>query len=178
MELTPFLPVLIFIFIFTIFVSIARNLKKISKKSKKQPSSQNFPNYRKQGWNEFLGDAVIQIRKEIRAAQERQERLTREKSDPGMKRPRRSTLEWDKNAPIPSPPPLPVKDTQKQKKQVRPSETKISGQSTNETPEIAKPVPPPAIGKTAAELQKAVVWSEILAPPLALRKDQDPFRNS
>ncbi len=180
MDLTAFLPVLFtLIFFLFFFVSIVRSLKKIAEKTKKPARSQHkLQTGKKTGWKDLFGDVVAQIQKEIKAAKEQQEQLARDKkATAGKGNTRQSKLVWDKNAPLPSPPPLPAAETRKKKIRARTPESQPQEPATPPAPENATTVSPPIFETSADELRKAVAWSEILAPPLAMREDHDRFRD-
>ncbi len=175
MDLESLLPVLFsLIFLLVFFVSILRSLKKVLEKAKTPARSGNeLQTDRKPGWKDLLGNAFAHIQKEIKAAQERQEQLAMGEK-PGGGDNRRSNLVWDKNAPIPTPPPLPAMDAPKKK--FRAGETPAAKPDAVQAPKT-DPAAGPEFETSPAELRKAVVWSEILAPPLALREDRDRLQN-
>ncbi len=175
-SLLPFFIFLLFVFL-TIFRTRQR-LKSLAKSNKKNTKSRKplleskKSDGEKPGWKSILIDAYEQIQREIKEAQKQKETIydkperARKKTSPG-------TILWEKEPLIPSPPPIPSSKEIKKKKPSIPSE-KPEIVSTQKL-KAAKSVKPLIEKPTIQDLRKAVVWSEILAPPLALRKEEDPF---
>ena len=188
MEFLGLLPVLMFFLFFGVVVyNIVKGLKKFAERTNQankdyQRSHPEAGSGKKSGWADILGDAVSQIQKEMEAARERQARQQQERQrQAGEKRPgakakgsSRTALVWDKNAPMPVPPPLPA-EKKKAEKKLRPAKATRPGAEPQQLrdQDIIQESPGFALDTTPEDLRKAVIWSEILAPPLALRQDRE-----
>jgi hypothetical protein len=170
MELISLLPFLIFLlFVFLTIFRTKQKLKNLSKSKKLPLKLDTDKNEKKFGWKNILTEAYEQIQREIKTARA-EKQAQYELPDKTRKTLKSSTVLWEKEMLIPSPPPIPSKEIKK--KTVAP---------LPQTPELVKLQKPKAAKNdpfsikkpTIKDLRKAVVWSEILAPPAALRKDQD-----
>ena len=182
MEIISLLP--FFIFLLFVFLTIYRTKQRLktlekSKKTKAEPKkvllkSQEAETEKKPGWKNILIDAYEQILREIKEAKEKREQKQAGYDIPErMKdKPKLSTILWEKEMLIPSPPPIPPKEIKKKKPtSVSPKPELVQAKE----PEAIKADLPLIEKPTIRDLRKAVVWSEILAPPVALRENQDPF---
>jgi 5-formyltetrahydrofolate cyclo-ligase len=172
MEIISLLP--FFIFLLFVFLTIYRTkqrLKNLAKSKNIRLKPEESGKEKKSGWKNILIEAYEQIQREIKAAQEKKQAKygTSEKAPDQSQS---STLLWEKEALIPSPPPIPSKDIKK-KKTATPS--RKSELVKVQEPKIVKPDLPLIQKPTVQDLRKAIVWSEILAPPVALRENQDIF---
>jgi len=180
MEIISLLP--FFIFLLFVFLTIYRTkqrLKNLSKPSKKIIKPKNFllkseknKQDKKSGWKNILLDAYEQIQREIKTAQEqKQAQYDKPEKVPETSKP--DTLLLEKKALIPTPPPIPFSKEIKKKKAaeppIKPELVKL------QEPKVVKGDLPLIKKPTIQDLRKAVVWSEILAPPVALRENQDIF---
>jgi hypothetical protein len=177
-SLLPFFIFLLFVFI-TIYrtkqrlKSLAKPNNKIDRPKKAILNSKQRQEEKKTGWKNILIEAYEQIQREIKAAQEQKQgkygkfQKEQKKSEPG-------TILWEKETLIPSPPPIPSKDIKKKKTTTPPQKPEI--EKVQELKAVKADLP--FTGKpTVKDLRKAVVWSEILAPPVALRENQDIFNS-
>ena len=188
MEILGLLPVLMFFLFFGVVVyNILKGLKKFSERTSQanKDYQRSYPKAgpdKKSGWKDLIGDAISQIQKEMEAARQQQARQQQERqSQAGEKRPgakakepSRTALVWDKNAPMPAPPPLPA-EKRREKKPPRTAKATRPGTEPEQLPnqDIIQKKPGFPLETTPEELRKAVIWSEILAPPLALRQDRE-----
>jgi hypothetical protein len=174
MENIP-LPLLIFLlFVFVTIFRTKQKLKNLSKSNKNEPKK--FPlkletdkNEKKPGWKNILTEAYEQIQREIKSARE-EKQAKYELPEKARKTLKSSTVLWEKEMLFPSPPPIPSKEIKKKK--VMPLTQKPEFMPSQEL-KMVKTDPLSIKRPTIKDLRKAVVWSEILAPPVALRKDQD-----
>ena len=169
MDLDRFAPL---IFFFIVFFSILR--KRLAKKKKAGARSRNTtgtagPSAAKPGKNQWLGklvEALHQVKAEIEAAQKRG---AGEKEDPWEKlrppKPAQPGLVRDKNAAaVDQPTPAPVKKRQMIE----------APEPVRSKPAVEPDRSQPRARKTPFKrisLKQAVVWSEILGPPVSLRDD-------
>jgi hypothetical protein len=163
-EIISLLP--FFIFLLFVIVTIYRTKKKfqdlgksdrnISKTKRLPLKSEKNEKERKSGWRNILIDAYEQIQREIKTAQEQKQAQ--------YKIPEKDVF-------IPPPPPIPYSKEIAKKKAAVPSVKS----ATVKLPEakIVKSDPAFTEKPTIKNLRKAVVWAEILSPPLALRKNND-----
>lgn len=173
MEIISLLP--FFIFLLFVFLTIYRTkqrLKNLAKSKNIRLKPEESGKEKKSGWKNILIEAYEQIQREIKAAQEQKQANKYDKSEKVPDKSKSSTLLWEKKALIPSPPPIPSKDIKK-KKAATPSG--ISELVKVQEPKVVKPDLPLIQKPTVQDLRKAIVWSEILAPPVALRENQDIF---
>ncbi len=178
MEIISLLP--FFIFLLFVFLTIYRTkqrLKNLAKSSSNISKSKKIrlrpgknDEEKKTGWKNILIDAYEQIQREIKAAQDKKQ--ADDKSEKAPDQSQSSTLLWEKEALIPSPPPIPSKDIKKKK--TAPAPRKPEPVKVQESTDV-KPHLPLIQKPTVQDLRKAIVWSEILAPPVALRENQDIF---
>jgi preprotein translocase subunit YajC len=179
MEIISLLP--FFIFLLFVFLTIYRtkqrlkNLAKsssnISKSKKIRLKSGKNDEEKKTGWKNILIEAYEQIQREIKAAQEKkQPKYHKSEKAPETSKP--TTILWEKETLIPSPPPIPSKEIKKKK--TAPAPRKPESVKVQESKDV-KPHLPLIQKPTVQDLRKAIVWSEILAPPVALRENQDIF---
>jgi hypothetical protein len=173
MEIISLLP--FFIFLLFVILTIYRTKKKLKdlrKPDRNKPNnlllkSEKYEKEEKSGWKNILIDTYEQIQREIKTAQE-QKQAQYKIPEKVLEKPKPTVL-WEKDISIPSPPPLPSL------KEIKKKKTALSSQK----PDIAKMSEakvfktPPAKKSSLKNLRKAVVWAEILAPPLALRKKHD-----
>lgn len=181
MELISLLP--FFIFLLFVLLTIYRTKQRVKNigKSKKKvanplkviwKSKESEKEEKKTGWKNILLEAYEQVQREIKKAQE-QKRTKYEIPEKVAEQPKPISIKREKEPLIPSPPPIPVfKDTQKKTMVPPPSKPETVLVQETKAVKAAKPL----IEKpTIQDLRKAVIWSEILAPPLALRENEDPF---
>jgi hypothetical protein len=182
MEIISLLPFLLFLLF--VLITIIRTKKKVkdyaeSKKQSVRTKTSLFKagkNEKKKqtGWKNILIDTLAEIQREIKAVQEKkQTKDSKSWETPG--KPLSSKLVWSKDSPVFQPPPIPSERTKK--KIVTPSGPRPESapktaemkafQIKSDSQSFKKP--------TIKQLRNAVLWSEILAPPVALRKDQDYF---
>ncbi|MFO8085456.1 MAG: hypothetical protein R6U27_14185 [Desulfobacterales bacterium] len=182
MEIISLLPFLLFLVF--VLIAIIRTKKKVKDyaESKKQSvktktglfKSEKNEKKKQTGWKNILIDTLAEIQREIKAAQEKkQAKDSKSWETPG--KPLSSKLVWSKDSPVFQPPPIPSERT---KKKIAPS----SGRRPESAPKAEEIKAPQTKSDarsfkkpTIKQLQNAVLWSEILAPPVALRKDQDYF---
>jgi hypothetical protein len=171
MEIISLLP--FFIFLLFVFLTIYRTkqrLKNLAKSKNIRLKPEKNAKEKKSGWKNILIEAYEQIQREIKAAQEQKQANKYDKSEKVPDK--SSTLLWEKEALIPSPPPIPSKDIKKKKAATPPG--KRESIKVKE-PKVVKPDLPLIQKPTVQDLRKAIVWSEILGPPVALRENQDIF---
>lgn len=135
--------------------------KKTERDKEKQPQTS--------GWKTSLNDLFVQLKKEIENAQEggqRQEQTGWEHVMPKKAEPPKKAVPKKKTPPKAIPP---AKSTQK-----------LPGkQVSGKAPSLSGHTPPVMVRRrkrvryTNHQLRQAVIWSEIFAPPLALREDSD-----
>jgi hypothetical protein len=181
MEIISLLP--FFIFLLFVFLTIYRTkqrLRNLSKPSEKIIKPKKFllkseknKQDKKSGWKNILLDAYEQIQREIKTAQE-QKQAQYDKPGKAPETSKSDTLLWEKEALIPTPPPIPISKEIKKKKAAAPPPIKPEIVKLQE-PKVIKADLPLIKKPTIQDLRKAVVWSEILAPPVALRENQDIF---
>jgi hypothetical protein len=181
MEIISLLP--FFIFLLFVFLTIYRTkqrLRNLSKPSEKiiKPKkillkSEKNKQDKKPGWKNILLDAYEQIQREIKTAQEKKQ-AQYDKPEKAPEKSKPDTLLWEKEALIPTPPPIPISKEIKKKKAAPPPPIKPEFVKLQE-PKVVKADLPLIKKPTIRDLRKAVVWSEILAPPVALRENQDIF---
>jgi hypothetical protein len=179
MEIISLLP--FFIFLLFIFLTIYRTkqrLKNLSKSSSNISKPKKIrlrpgknDEEKKTGWKNILIDAYEQIQREIKTAQEKKQ-AGYDKSEKVPDQSQSSTLLWEKEALIPSPPPIPSKDIKKKKTGPAPRKSELV---KVQEPKVVKPDLLLIQKPTVHDLRKAIVWSEILSPPVALRENQDIF---
>jgi hypothetical protein len=175
MELISLLPFLIFLLF--VFVTIFRTKQKLKNLSKsKKNISKKFPlqlepdkNEKKSGWKNILTEAYEQIQREIKTARE-EKQAQYDLPEKARKTLKSGTVLWEKKMHIPSPPPIPSKEIKKKTVAPLPQKPELV---KLQKPKASKTDPFSIKKPTIKDLRKAVVWSEILAPPAALRKDQD-----
>jgi hypothetical protein len=195
MEFLSLLPVLMFfIFIAVIVLNIRKGLKKFAERTRQadEDSIRSYPKDKpgkKPGWTEVLGDAISQVQKQLEAARQQQERqrkslkrktgeqrLAKKRGDGKPEADSPVSLVWEKNAPVSAPPPLPSGKKKEERESPR--------RSTRTRQPRREPEPlrekdgmqaesPFELKTTREELRKAIIWSEILARPLALRKERE-----
>jgi hypothetical protein len=177
MEIISLLPFLIFLlFVFLTIFRTQQQLKSLSKSNKN--TTKKFPlksetneKEKKSGWKNILTEAYEQIQREIKAAQEERQ-AKYDLPEKAQKTLKSSTVLWEKKLLIPSPPPIPSKEIKKKKAAplpLKPEFVELQKPKMTETDPFSIKKP------TIKDLRKAVVWSEILAPPVALRENQDLF---
>lgn len=181
MELISLLP--FFIFLLFVILTIYRTkqrVKNLGKPKKKfanplkviLKSKESEKEEKKTGWKNILLEAYEQLQREIKKAQE-QKRAKYEIPEKVAEQSKPVSILREKEPLIPSPPPIPVfKDTQKKK--MVPPPSKPESASVQETKALKTAIPM-IEQPTIHDLQKAIIWAEILAPPLALREKEDPF---
>jgi hypothetical protein len=181
MEIISLLP--FFIFLLFVFLTIYRtkqrmkNMAKpnrnIAKSEKILLKSEKNEQDKKFGWKNILIDAYEQIQRGIKEAQE-QKKAQDDKPEKALKSSKPDTPFSEKEALIPIPPPIPSKEIKK--KTTTPPPIKPEFGKAQEPKVVIADLP--LTGKpTVKDLRKAVVWSEILAPPVALRENQDIFNS-
>jgi hypothetical protein len=177
MELISLLPFLIFLlFVFLTIFRTKQKLKNLSKSNKN--TTKIFPlksatneKEKKSGWKNILTEAYEQIQHDIKAAQEKK-RPGYDLPEKAQKTIKSSTVLWEKELLIPSPPSITSKEIKKKKTAPLPP---IPESVKVQKPKLVKTDPFSIKKPTIKDLRKAVVWSEILAPPVALRENQDLF---
>jgi hypothetical protein len=177
MEIISLLPFLIFLlFVFLTIFRTKQKLKNLSKSNKN--TTKKFPlksetneKEKKSGWKNILTEAYEQIQREIKTAREEKQAKYNlpEKAQKTLKS---STVLWEKELLIPAPPPIPLKKIKKKKAAPLPPKPELV---KLKEPTVVKTDPFSIKKPTIKDLRKAVVWSEILAPPVALRENQDLF---
>ena len=179
MEIISLLPFFIFLLFVLLTIyrtkqrlkTLAKSNNNIAKPKKIFLKSEKNAKEKKSGWKNILIEAYEQIQREIKAAQE-QKQTTYGKPEKGPEKSKSSTLLWEKETLIPSPPPIPSKDIKKKKAAPPPRKPELV---KVQEPKVIKPDLTLIQKPTVQDLRKAIVWSEILAPPVALRENQDIF---
>jgi hypothetical protein len=177
MELISLLPFLIFLlFVFLTIFRTKQKLKNLSKSNKittKKFSLKSDTNEKekKSGWKNILTEAYEQIQREIKAAQ-KEKQVKYDLPEKAPKTLKSSTVLWEKELLMPSPPPIPSMELIKKKVAPLPPKPELV---KLQKPKVTKTDPFSIKKPTIKDLRKAVVWSEILAPPIALRENQDLF---
>lgn len=171
MEILSLLPILLFLLFVIATILRTKNKIKGFAGSKQQRSNPEMNFYKdrkgeqkKSGWKNRLMDTVAEIQREIKKAQE--EIHGKDEKPVKVSREFKSDIQ---------PPPVPPEKLRKKK--TTPDVQKphqVSKPMEISEPKI-KPDLQPFANPTRQQLRNAVVWSEILAPPKALRKDQDNF---
>lgn len=173
MEIISLLP--FFIFLLFVFLTIYRTKQRLknlttSKNIRLKPAESGKE--KKSGWKNILIEAYEQIQREIKAAQERKQANQYGKSEKAPETSKPTTILWEKESLIPSPPPIPLKEIKKKKTATPPRKSELA---KVQEPKVVKPDLPLIQKPTVQDLRKAIVWSEILGPPVALRENQDIF---
>ncbi len=162
MDIFIFLPLIIFLF----FVFVIRKIFKQALSSKKS-TVKDSP------WKQILGDLATQIKQEMEASKKARdradpERKTQRKLSLFKKQPLRPKALQKDALDLEKRPSLSKRTSRKKPPLIRPAKP-LPEAAPSPTPEISQPKKFTRKIKIR-ELKKAVVWSEILAPPLALRK--------
>ncbi len=179
MDFENIIPVIIFI------IFVVSQVFKVLTAKKPGPAAQKKA--KKPGLKDLFGDIASQIKQEIEAANTRAEAESRPQPPPPSR-----PSGWDQLMPQKSesspehtpktPPVKPVRVVQKEKrakKQPPISESKTIDTKRKEKPAPAQPtvtqksLPKKHSGSVHQNLRNAIIWSEILAPPLALRHDRE-----
>ena len=155
--------VIFFFFLYVIAFVIRRVFKQVI--SSENSSGGDSP------WKQVLGDLITRIKKEMETAKKKtaesdKKIKTQRKPRPINKQPPQPPeVLWEKSMGTDKPP---QQAGRKKTAEIKPAKPQ---------PEVSAPLPSEISesknlsGKTSVrELRKAVVWSEVLAPPLALRK--------
>ncbi len=163
MDIQIFIPLIIFFF----FIFIIRKVLK-------QIFSSQTTTVKESPWKQVLGDLVTQIKEEIEASKQEKndkDRKSKPKRKPGWlkKQPLRPKAEQKDFKGFETPPPLINHITPEKQTMASYAKPLPEPPTLPPAPEIS-PLKKPGKKVAISELQKAVVWSEILAPPLALRK--------
>jgi hypothetical protein len=178
MDIISLLPFIIFIlFVGLTIYRTRQRLKSLGKPNKNIVKPKNLrlrseknEIVKKSGWKNIMIEAYEQIQEELRRVQEDKNKydktgIRKETSKPAIL--------WEKDLVIASPPPIPSSKETKKKKAAsqspKPELIKL------QEPTVPKTDPFSIKEPTTNDLRKAVVWSEILAPPVALRENQDLF---
>ncbi len=140
--------------IFNIIIVIAILVSVISKFRKRQSSEQSGESKKPSAWKQILQDIVSEIGREMDIG--KAESTDSEDWEYIISQDRNLTPALKYGEITNVPPPIPVAD---ERKKDRPERKKTDPQKIPQRPAHAKNF-----------LQKAVVWSEILAPPVGLRK--------
>lgn len=183
MDIFSLLPVLFFLlFVVITILRTRKRMKQLAKNGNRSPIQRSALSRSKKdlkekqpGLKNILLDTLAEIQREIKASQEAKQQDTkttkREKfTRDTLRKSVSSKLLWSKDSPAFQPPPLPSEKIKKKKTIPQPQPVS----KTTEVHETKPKTPLESFRKPSIkQLRNAVVWAEILAPPIALRKDQD-----
>jgi hypothetical protein len=172
MEILSLLPILLFLLFVIVTILRTKNKIKDLADSKQQRSNPEMNLYKSEkkggkkqsGWRNRLMDTVAEIQREVKNAQGEM----RGKGEKPVKVSYEAKTDFQ-------PPPVPFEKLRKKKTISDVQKPQQASQPVEISEPKIKPDLLPFTNPTRQQLRNAVVWSEILAPPTALRKDQDNF---
>ncbi len=182
MDIIALLPFLLFLFFVLLSMFRIKNkLKKLGGSKQLPPrlrqdrirNEKNEKSRATTGWKDMLFDIFEEIKREIKAAQEKKQ-ANDQNAEPMIKKSTPFKTEAVKDSPFFQPPPIPSRKPKTEPPSKAQPEAEFAGESMK-TPVSETGYAASFKNPTRRQLRNAVVWSEILAPPVALRKDQDHF---